>query len=157
MRSVVGPGYAIMIKLGIKDYHPQGKTASEGVEQARLLEVDGVDAIEVSEGMEQDFFHHIRRDAVGPCYEAECREARGTLSLPLMLVGGLRRVEDMQRIVGDGVADAVSMCRPFIMEPQIVRRVRDSARASGCTSCNACLGQMAQGKLGCTLAGGAGN
>jgi 2,4-dienoyl-CoA reductase-like NADH-dependent reductase (Old Yellow Enzyme family) len=149
---VTGPDYPLMVKLGIKDYHPQGKPASEGVETARLLEADGVDAIEVSEGLEADFFHHIRGDAVTPYYVEECRQTKSTVSVPVMLVGGIRRVEDMQTIVAGAVADAVSMCRPFIMDPQLVKHIR-AARPpnSACTSCNACLGLMAKGRLACVL------
>ena len=152
MREITGPDFPIMVKLGIKDYHPQGKPASEGVETARLLEADGVDAIEVSEGLEADFFHHIRRDAVTPYYLDECRLAREKLSIPLFLVGGIRDLQDMQTIVGEGVADAVSMCRPFIMDSHLVERIRTRlAEQSDCTSCNGCLGLMGKGELACAL------
>jgi 2,4-dienoyl-CoA reductase-like NADH-dependent reductase (Old Yellow Enzyme family) len=152
IRKMAGPDYPVMVKLGLKDYHPQGKPVSEGIEQARLLETDGVDALEVSEGLEEDFFHHIRREAVSPYYVEECRQAKRALSRPLILVGGMRRVQNMQQIIDDGVADAISMCRPFIMDPLIVKHLRDEAASgSGCTSCNACLGLMAQRKVGCVL------
>jgi 2,4-dienoyl-CoA reductase-like NADH-dependent reductase (Old Yellow Enzyme family) len=150
IRKMAGPGYPLMIKLGIKDYHPRGKPASEGIATARLLEADGVDALEVSEGLEEDFFHHIRPDAVAPYYVNECRQTRAAVSVPVMLVGGVRTVEDMMAIVGGGVADAVSMCRPFIMDPHLVNRLRAGLPSnSGCTSCNACLGLMAKGRLAC--------
>jgi 2,4-dienoyl-CoA reductase-like NADH-dependent reductase (Old Yellow Enzyme family) len=156
MRRVAGLDFPIMIKLGIKDYHPRGKDMSEGVEQAKLLEADGVDAIEVSEGLEEDFFHHIRPDATTPYYLDECRRTREAVSVPLILVGGMRKPDDMQRIVGEGVADAVSMCRPFIMDPHLVRNLKAGlASGSGCTSCNGCLGRMAQGQLSCVLKDGA--
>jgi 2,4-dienoyl-CoA reductase-like NADH-dependent reductase (Old Yellow Enzyme family) len=155
MRRVAGPDYPIMIKLGIKDYHPQGKTVAEGVEQARLLEAGGVDAIEVSEGLEEDFFHHIRPDAVSPYYLDECRQARVRLSVPLILVGGMRTLNDMQRAVSQGVADAVSMCRPFIMDPHLVKKLKAATDSySGCTSCNGCLGRMGRGTLECVLEDG---
>jgi 2,4-dienoyl-CoA reductase-like NADH-dependent reductase (Old Yellow Enzyme family) len=152
IRQVTGPDYPLMIKLGIKDYHPQGKPASEGVATARLLEDDGVDAIEVSEGLEEDFFHHIRPNAVTPYYIEECRQTKMAASIPVILVGGVRRLEDMQAIVAGGVADAVSMCRPFVMDPQLVRHLRAGlGPSSGCTSCNDCLGLMGKGRLACVL------
>ena len=76
IRKVSGPEYPIIIKLGLKDYHPQGKPVSEGIEVARLFQQDGFDAIEVSEGLEQDFFHHIRQQATVPYYLEECRQAK---------------------------------------------------------------------------------
>ncbi len=152
IRQMAGPDYPLMIKLGIRDYHPEGKLTAEGVATARLLEGDGLDAVEVSEGLEEDFFHHIRPDAVTPYYIDECRLTKTAVSIPVMLVGGIRRAEDMQAIVAGGVADAVSMCRPFIMDPQLVRHLRaELPPNSGCTSCNACLGLMAKGRLSCAL------
>ena len=150
MRKVTGPDYPILIKLGIKDYHPEGKPVSEGIEVANLLQQDGFDAIELSEGVEQDFFHHILRDAVAPYYLEECRQARRKLTVPLILVGGMRKLKDMQGVLDDGIADAVSMCRPFIMNPSLVRDLRaGTSDTVGCTSCNDCMGTMREGQLRC--------
>ena len=151
IRQLAGPDYPVLVKLGIKDYHPEGKTISEGVKQARLLEADGVDAIEVSEGLEEDFFHHIRLDAVSPYYVEECRQAKQALSIPVILVGGMRKLQDMKAVIDEGVADAISMCRPFIMAPQLVNNFREGLTdSSGCVSCNECLAEMGRGQLRCT-------
>jgi 2,4-dienoyl-CoA reductase-like NADH-dependent reductase (Old Yellow Enzyme family) len=150
IRKVSGPDYPVLIKLGIKDYHPDGKTVAEGIQVAKLLEQDGFDAIEISEGLEQDFFHHIRRDGIVPYYLEECRQVRKALSIPLMLVGGIRAIKDMQNVLDEGVADAISMCRPFIMNPNLVRDLRQGlAVSSACTSCNECMIRMNEGKLSC--------
>ena len=142
MRKVTGPDYPIMIKLGIKDYHPEGKTIDDGIEQAKLLEEAGFDAIEVSEGLEQDFFHHIRPDVTSPYYLEECRQVKQALSIPVMLVGGLRKISDMKAVIEEGVADAISMCRPFIMDPYLVKKFRQgTVENSECTSCNGCSGR----------------
>jgi 2,4-dienoyl-CoA reductase-like NADH-dependent reductase (Old Yellow Enzyme family) len=152
MRKMLGPEFPIMVKLGIRDYHPEGKPSSEGVETARMLEADGVDAVEVSEGLEADFFHHIRKDALAPYYLDECRQVRRAIAIPVFLVGGIRRLEDMEMVLGEGVADAISMCRPFIMEPHLVERLRSRlSERSNCTSCNGCLGLMSKGRLACAL------
>jgi 2,4-dienoyl-CoA reductase-like NADH-dependent reductase (Old Yellow Enzyme family) len=153
IRRLAGPDYPIMVKLGIKDYHPEGKSISDGIEQAELLEEAGVDSIEVSEGLEQDFFHHIRLDAVSPYYLDECRQVKQALSIPVMLVGGMRKLSDMQAVIEEGTADAISMCRPFIMDPYLVKNLREGVSdSSGCTSCNECSGARRKpGELRCVL------
>ncbi len=152
IRRLASPDYPLLVKLGIQDYHPEGKSTAEGIETARLLEMDGVDAIEVSEGLEAEHGHHIRLDTTSPYYVEECRQARRILSLPLILVGGLRKVEEMQVILDEGVADAISMCRPFIMDPHIVRKFREySTDESDCTSCNGCLLSVRENEHRCTL------
>jgi 2,4-dienoyl-CoA reductase-like NADH-dependent reductase (Old Yellow Enzyme family) len=152
IRQMAGPDFPVMVKLGIKDYHPEGKAVSEGVEQARILEASGVDAIEVSEGLEENFFHHIRVGAESPYYLDECREVKKALSVPVMLVGGMRKLSDMQMVLDSNAADAISMCRPFIMNPYLVKNFKEGlAESSGCTSCNECIAQMEQGQFQCVL------
>lgn len=151
IRQIVGPDFPILIKLGIKDYHPMGKPVSAGVEQAKLLEMEGIDAIEVSEGIEEDPSHHIRLDAMSPYYIEECQQVREALSIPVILVGGMRKLRDMQAVIDEKVADAISMCRPFIMDPYLVKNFRAGLTdSSECVSCNECLTRMRQVQISCT-------
>jgi 2,4-dienoyl-CoA reductase-like NADH-dependent reductase (Old Yellow Enzyme family) len=151
LRKLAGDAYPILIKYGLLDYHPMGKSLSEGVDAARSLEIEGMDAIEVSEGFEEERVHHIRLGAMSPYYVSECRQAREVLSLPLILVGGMRTLQQMQAALDEEVADGISMCRPFIMDPHIIRAFRDgSATESKCISCNECLEKAKEGDISCT-------
>jgi 2,4-dienoyl-CoA reductase-like NADH-dependent reductase (Old Yellow Enzyme family) len=59
---------------------------------------------------------------------------------PLFVVGGLRKVAQMKEILEKQYADGISMCRPFIREPFIVKRIREGkAEAVACVSCNRCF------------------
>ena len=152
IRNLAGPDYPVFIKLGLKDYHPDGKTLDEGIDSAKQLETQGIDAIEISEGFEALWNHHIRPDAVHPYYLQECSEARKALSLPLILIGGMRNLSDMQAVLDDGIADAISMCRPFINDPHLVRKFLEGLTdRSDCNSCNDCYEQMLQGNIRCIL------
>ena len=92
------------------------------------------------------------RDALEPYYKEECLKARQALSLPLILVGGMRRLRDMQGIIDDGIADAVSLCRPFINAPDMVRGFKQgTADSSECNSCNECIELMLEGRFQCAL------
>ena len=64
--------------------------------------------------------------------------------IPLLLVGGMRRVAHMEEILEKGYADFISICRPFIREPFLVKRIEEGKtdRAS-CVSCNKCIGAIA--------------
>ena len=64
--------------------------------------------------------------------------------VPLIVVGGLRRVAHMEALLEDGSADFVSMARPFIREPALVRRIREGkTEAASCISCNKCFALIA--------------
>lgn len=61
-------------------------------------------------------------------------------SIPLFLVGGLRRTSQMEEILEKGYADFISMSRPFIREPSLVRRIKEGKTdVASCVSCNRCL------------------
>jgi 2,4-dienoyl-CoA reductase-like NADH-dependent reductase (Old Yellow Enzyme family) len=60
--------------------------------------------------------------------------------VPLLLVGGMRRVSQMEKLVEDGHADFISMSRPFIREPFLVNAIREGKTDhAACVSCNKCL------------------
>ena len=65
--------------------------------------------------------------------------------VPLMLVGGMRRMSHMEEVLQSGYADFISMSRPFIREPFLAKRLKEgkSDRAS-CVSCNKCFATIAQ-------------
>jgi 2,4-dienoyl-CoA reductase-like NADH-dependent reductase (Old Yellow Enzyme family) len=59
--------------------------------------------------------------------------------IPLLVVGGLRKVAQMKEALDKRYADGISMSRPFIREPFIVKRIREgNAGAVACVSCNRC-------------------
>ena len=62
------------------------------------------------------------------------------LSCPLILVGGLRSRGVMEEIIASGTADMISLSRPFIREPDLVKRFREKdIETAGCISCNLCF------------------
>jgi hypothetical protein len=61
-------------------------------------------------------------------------------NIPLFVVGGFRKVAEMMKALEEQYADCISMSRPFIREPFIVREIKEKkTEAVACTSCNRCL------------------
>lgn len=62
------------------------------------------------------------------------------VGIPVIVVGGIRNLHDIEQIIGRNMADYVSMARPFIIEPDIVNRFKEeSQKSSECISCGFCL------------------
>ncbi len=67
------------------------------------------------------------------------RLAKTITNIPIMCIGGIRKAVDMRSIIENGDADVISMCRPFICEPDIVEKIKsDSNYISRCINCNIC-------------------
>lgn len=60
------------------------------------------------------------------------------VSIPVVAVGGICKVADMQSILAQGKADFVSMCRPFICEPDLAKKLKNGQLAAKCIMCNYC-------------------
>ena len=72
------------------------------------------------------------------------------VSIPVITVGGLHTMNDIESALDGGSTDYVSMSRPFIIEPDIVRRFQDGKQtASRCIMCNYCALMIEVDKVKC--------
>ncbi len=80
-----------------------------------------------------------------PLYNLQAAEViKPRLSnMPLILVGGVRTLAEMEDILARGKADFISLSRPLIREPFLPQRLMEGkATEAQCTSCNMCLAGM---------------
>lgn len=145
VRRRVGDDFPVMIKFGIMDDTPGGSTLAEGIDTAAEMVAAGVDAIEVSFGIGWDFMGRLRgkqADAENeePWFRQRARALKQAISVPVMVVGGIRSFEMSQEILDAGEADIISMSRPFIREPRLISRWLAGDRGSArCISCLRCM------------------
>jgi 2,4-dienoyl-CoA reductase-like NADH-dependent reductase (Old Yellow Enzyme family) len=60
--------------------------------------------------------------------------------IPLLLVGGMQTVSQMEAVLESGHADFISMSRPFIRDPFLVNKIKEGKMDKvSCVSCNRCL------------------
>jgi 2,4-dienoyl-CoA reductase-like NADH-dependent reductase (Old Yellow Enzyme family) len=146
VRGTVGTDYPLFIKLSGHDFVERGLTPDESLYVARRLADDGIDCIEVSAGSRgsADGMIPSRPNILKEKDEAYLKEFaarfKEALKVPIITVGGLRSPGVTSKILSDGVADYVALCRPFIREPHLINRWKsgDLERAT-CISCNGCF------------------
>ena len=81
----------------------------------------------------------------------KARRFREALGLPLMLLGGVTRLETMDRALDEGF-DFVALGRALIRDPDLVRRMQaGELTASRCIPCNQCVVEMERGGTRCVL------
>ncbi len=60
------------------------------------------------------------------------------VDIPIIAVGGIHKVSDMESILSEGKADFISMCRPFICEPDLAKKLKNGQSEAKCIMCNYC-------------------
>lgn len=81
------------------------------------------------------------------------KRIKSVLKIPVIVVGGIHKLYDMEGIVADGSADAVSMCRPFICEPNLVSKLKSGKQKEAkCLMCNYCGLVIEKGETKCLYA-----
>ena len=84
-------------------------------------------------------------------YNLEVTKAiRQAVSIPVIAVGGIHTLEHITSVLDSGTADFISMSRPFVIEPNIVRKLQEGRQtASRCIECNYCAIMIEEGSLRC--------
>jgi 2,4-dienoyl-CoA reductase-like NADH-dependent reductase (Old Yellow Enzyme family) len=156
VRSAVGPDFPVMAKVNSSDFTSYGLTDEDSLWVCERLSERGIDAIELSGGIPAAGAMAAARMAINsPEKEAYFREyaraLRPSIKCPLILVGGLRSLEVMEKSVEEKTADLFSMARPLISEPCLIKRWKDGdRRPARCISCNRCIGAaFKEGRLYC--------
>ena len=65
-------------------------------------------------------------------------EIKKAVSVPIIAVGGIHKLADMESILSLGKADFISMCRPFICEPDLAAKLNNGQTEAKCIMCNYC-------------------
>ena len=171
MRSAVGDDFPITNKIGLWDYVPEGLPVHEGRATVTMMDNAGVDAIEISAGLmspkaesaaryvgvtrkralQDKLVHRVLAAPVKEAYyREEARRHKATARGKTILVGGVRTIELMNEVIEDGSADFVSLARPFIREPDLVRQIEAGRTGMvDCVSCNICLMHEGSSPLKC--------
>lgn len=150
IREAVGENYPVLVKMNCRDFIDNGLSLEDSLKVAGMLANAGIDAIELSGGQFPDINATSRIGINSKDKEAyfkeEARAFKNEIDVPLILVGGIRSFEVAEQIVEDGIADYISMSRPFIREPDLINRWKaGDRRKAECKSDNLCLGHGSDG------------
>jgi 2,4-dienoyl-CoA reductase-like NADH-dependent reductase (Old Yellow Enzyme family) len=144
IKGIAGKDYPVIIKLNSSDFLPQGLRLEESIAIARILEADGIDGIEVSGGTSEagkgSMWQGLRREDEEGYFVDDASQFKKAVHVPVFGLGGNRTFKIMEAMVKEGKVDLISMSRPFIREPFLVRKFRaGEIKKSECISCNKCL------------------
>lgn len=154
IRAQLGDTFPIFIKMNSDDFLEGGFKKDEMIQVASMLEKEGIDAIEISGGTNlspEKYSFSRKTGIVSEDKEVYFSEAAALykkhIKVPLILVGGIRSFAVAEKLITDGLADYISLCRPLIREPNLINRWKlENRNRSTCISCNQCFKPVRSGQ-----------
>ena len=129
IRRHAGDDFPIIFRFSAEDMLEGGNTQEDGIAIAKVMTEAGVDAFEVSAGNQErgwntSFSYFFPRACLrhlpGPI-----REATGK---PVLALAKINDVFMGEKLLQDGIADFISMGRPFVADPWLLKKA-----VEGCT------------------------
>jgi 2,4-dienoyl-CoA reductase-like NADH-dependent reductase (Old Yellow Enzyme family) len=145
IRARVGDSIPVMLKLNSDDFSPGGFTVEESAVVAGAICKRGLDSIEISGGgvgRKQELRARARSgdpELAEADFAGHAEKIRkSTKPTPMALVHGIRSLRCMEAIMEKDLADLVSMSRPFIREPDLVKKLESGQQNVSCITCDLC-------------------
>ena len=75
---------------------------------------------------------------------------KNAVNIPVIVVGGITNINEIEDIINQNKSDLVSLCRPFILESDIVNKFKSGKQTqSKCIQCNFCIIGVEKAPLRC--------
>jgi 2,4-dienoyl-CoA reductase-like NADH-dependent reductase (Old Yellow Enzyme family) len=156
IREEVGPDYPVGVRMGAS-LARGGLTAEDVATVAAHLEREGlIGFVDVTLSDYFDFSGMARTMASPSGYQLPYSETvTRAVSVPTIVTGRFRTLEEIEEVLRDGRADFVSMVRAQIADPELVRKTREGRTEDvrPCIACNqGCVGGLVTvGRTLCTV------
>lgn len=144
IKQANGPEFPLIVKLNSTDFLPDGLQVDDSIAVAKMLEEAGVDGIEVSGGMAESgrgsVWIGLRAEEDEGYFVENAARIKAAVKVPIFGLGGNRTFAVMERFVAEGKADLISLSRPLIRDPHLIKKFRaGEISKSECISCNKCF------------------
>ena len=154
VREAVGPDFIIIYRISLLDLVPGGSTFEEVITLAHAIEAAGANVLNTGIGWHEARIPTIATSVPRAAFTWVTEKLRGAVGLPVVASNRINTPEVAESVIASGAADFVSMARPFLADPDFVKK---AARAEAdtiapCIACNqACLDHTFEGKLASCL------
>jgi len=132
IKSACGDSFPVFMKINCTDENISDEYFSDLCRAVNIAASLGLEAVELSG-------YHANPAGIpkAPYFLDTAVKLRDKTDLPIILVGGIRTVEDIDNILSHGI-EMVSVCRPFICQRDFIERIFSGEKAK-CINCNKCF------------------
>lgn len=155
-----GPDFPVALRFSLKsmikdwregalpgeEFEEKGRDIAEGKEAARLLVQYGYDALDVDAGTYDSWWwNHPPMYMPKAPYREYAKIVKETVDCPVLMAGRVDNPDTALECVENGTCDIVSLGRPLLADPDIVKKIRTQklSRIRPCISCQeGCMGRI---------------
>jgi len=149
VRAAIGQGILIY-RISLIDLIPDGSSWDEVVTLARAIEAAGADVLNTGIGWHEARVPTIATSVPRAAFAHLTGRLRPMVGIPVITSNRINTPGVAETLLAEGMADMVSMARPFLADPDFVAKAA-AGRAdqiAPCIACNqACLDHTFGGKL----------
>ena len=149
-REQVGNRFIIIYRLSMLDLIEHGSTWEEVVELAKEIEKAGATIINTGIGWHEARIPTIATSVPRAAFADVTAKLKSEVSIPLITSNRINMPQVGEDIIAAGKADIVSMARPFLADPEFVKKAMENRadEINTCIACNqACLDHTFVNKL----------
>ncbi len=142
VRERVGTDFIIIYRLSMLDLVDDGSTLDEIITLAREIETVGATLLNTGIGWHEARIPTIATSVPRAAFTWVTEQLKNKVTIPLITSNRINTPEVAEEVLASGHADMVSMARPFLADPEFVRKAAQgkSDRINTCIGCNqACL------------------
>lgn len=157
-----GQDFPVIYRYGLTHYLDGGRNIEEGQEMAKLLELYGVDALDIDSGCkDNNYYPHPPTTIKCGTFAYLAEKVKEVVSIPVITSTRIGYPEIAEDILSSGKADFVSIGRPLIADPYWPQKAQngDNQNIRPCLACHeGCLKRLGFYKsLSCAVNPVAGN
>ncbi len=141
-RKRCGDDFIIMFRMSVIDLVPEGSTREEVLELAKALEAAGSSLLNSGIGWHEARVPTIVTSVPRAAFAEATRQVKEVVSIPVVASNRINDPDVAEEILKSGQADAVSMARQLLADPDFVKKTEQGKadEINTCIACNqACL------------------
>ncbi|MCE3044451.1 NADPH-dependent 2,4-dienoyl-CoA reductase [Legionella sp. 16cNR16C] len=145
VREAVGERFIIIYRLSMLDLIADGSSWEEVVILAKAIEAAGASLINTGIGWHEARIPTIATMVPPAVFTRVTQRLKPEISIPVITSNRINTPEKANQLLEAGVADMISMARPFLADPLFAEKARlgESEAINICIACNqACLDRV---------------
>ena len=137
VREATGPDFILIYRISVLDLVEDGQTWDEVTALAREVEAAGASILNLGIGWHEARVPTIVTSVPRAAFTSYAARLKEHVSVPVVATNRINMPEVAEAVLAEGGADLVSLARPFLADPEWVRKAAES-RADEINTCIAC-------------------